>query len=93
MQNKFIIFSPSGEKPHSTLAIIQGEPDENGRVDCQAIVEGKNSELLAAFSAITDALLNHCHIPFLMVLSAFRVGCEGMNGAVINKEGEDNKSN
>ena len=45
----FIIFSPTGEKPHVTLASIQTKPDENGIVENQVNNRGSQQRIVSCF--------------------------------------------
>lgn len=74
MKQKFIIFSPDGSMPKTTLGCVLTEPDENGKTIGQILCEGKNGDLLACFSSLVDCLINQCHIPISMVASAFSAG-------------------
>lgn len=78
---QFMVFSPEGEKPHTTLAVIVSE---DGRANC--IIEGRNGDLLKCLSGIVSGLVHKCKIPFSMVAAAFTEGAMHDTGEEVNED-------
>ena len=79
----FMIFSPTGEKPHTTLAVMV---TEDGRA--LAIIEGRNGDLLKCFASIVSGLVHKCKIPLSMVTTAFTKGAMLDTGEEVEEDDE-----